>query len=259
MVINNPYKEKVEEHSHIFSSWKDSYWHKWKWKKYFWNTNPLYLEIWTGLGNFFSKEVQKNPHINYIWMEIKYKRLFVTAEKALWNLNNYASNNIQYKWILKKLERANSSSLIWNNWWNTQDIKGNTVKSNKQASNFTLIKDFWENISEIFSEWELYESYIFFPDPWAKKKRQMKHRLLQESFLTNLYICTRKWWKAIIKTDHEWYFTFILEEIKNTPWQIVKESWDYENELEFQNAETTEFQQLFRGQKMNIHYIELQK
>ena len=39
----------------------------------------------------------------------------------------------------------------------------------------------------------------------------------------------------------------------------MKKSNDWENEPEYTNDETTEFQQLFRGQQININYLELQK
>jgi len=37
-----------------------------------------------------------------------------------------------------------------------------------------------------------------------------------------------------------------MEELKKTNWKIKKISTNWENEEEFKNEETTEFQQLFR-------------
>jgi len=237
--INNPYIEKVKGHKNIINITDDIYTNKWKWCEYFWNKNDITLEIGTWLWNFFSREVQKNPNINFLWMEIKYKRLYICAEKSLWNLNNYSNNSVRFKSAIYK---NNSENDLW-----------------KENKNFALLKDFWENIDRIFEKWEVSKSYIFFPDPWAKKKRWLKNRLLQSKFLNNLFSITKKWWKAIIKTDHFWYYEFILEELKNTPWKINKTSTDFENEEEFKNEETTEFQQLFRWQDIKINYIELIK
>ncbi len=260
-MVNNPYIEKVKEHHNIINIPEDIYPHKWKWWEYFENSNEIYLEVWTGLGNFFSKEVQKNPNINFIWMEIKYKRLYIWAEKSLWNLNNYSSNGTRLKGALEKAEAHK----------NSQSTEGfsplqNSVLLSKRAAggelwnpNFVLLKDFWENIDEIFVHNEIVKSYIFFPDPWAKKKRRLKNRLLQETFLNNLYSITKSWWVAIIKTDHLEYFEFILVETKKTPWKIVKSSYDWEQEKDFDNNETTEFQQLFRWQDIKINYLELKK
>lgn len=239
MAINNPYIEKVKAHKNIINIYKDIYENKWKWSNYFWNKNDLILEIWTWLGNFFSNQVVKNPDKNFLWMEIKYKRLYITAEKALWNLNNYVHNGVKFKSAINKNKAEND---LWEN--------------NK---NFVLLKDFAENIDKIFIEDEISKSYIFFPDPWDKKKKWLKNRLLQAWFLNNLYKTTKPWWKAIIKTDHFPYYEFILEELKQTPWKIIKLSTDFENDEDFKNEETTEFQQLFRGQDIKINYIEIQK
>jgi len=86
---NNPYIPLVEEHDKIFTNLDEIYSHKWKWDNYFDNNKKIRLEIWTWLWNFFSTESAKlKEKYNFIWMEIKYKRLFKTAEKTLKNNNN---------------------------------------------------------------------------------------------------------------------------------------------------------------------------
>jgi tRNA (guanine-N7-)-methyltransferase len=79
----NPYIEKVEQHKKIINMENDIFPNKWKWNDYFWNNNEIVIEIWTWLWNFFSWEVSKNNDKNFLWFEIKFKRLFVTAEKTL--------------------------------------------------------------------------------------------------------------------------------------------------------------------------------
>jgi tRNA (guanine-N7-)-methyltransferase len=83
MPFVNQYIEKVENHEKIFNEEKDLYGHKWEWKKFFWSENELWLEIGTGFGNYFGHVVPTNPNKNFLWMEIKYKRLIRTAEKTL--------------------------------------------------------------------------------------------------------------------------------------------------------------------------------
>ncbi len=254
MVVNNPYIEKVKSHKNIINIVEEIYPHKWEWSKYFWNTHEIHLEIGTGLWNFFSKEVNRNPHINYIGMEIKYKRLFIWAEKSLWNLNNYSSNGVRLKGALEKANKSRNSMSTEG----YSPSKGG-LGGGGRSSNFILLKDFWENIDKIFVSNEISKSYIFFPDPWAKKKRWLKNRLLQSNFLINLYTVTKPWGEAIIKTDHLEYFEFICTELEKTSWKIITKSYDWENEKEFDNNETTEFQQLFRWQDIKINYLELQK
>lgn len=238
---NNPYIELVKSHENIMVDTTKMRTHQWKWWDFFENKNSLVLEIGTGLGNFFSKQVRGHSDKNYIGMEIRYKRLFQTAEKCLWNKATYNENG-QYE----SLKRPHPNPLLQG--------EGETL-----INNFVLLKEFGQKVWELFWEWELSETYIFFPDPWARKKAQLKNRLLQSQFLTDLHTATKKSWKLIIKTDHRWYFDFLLEELKSTKWKQTYISYDFENEPEFQNSETTEFQQLFRGQEIQINHIELEK
>lgn len=224
---NNPYIDLVKNHDNIMVGTIKMRAHQWKWWDFFENKNPLVLEIGTWLGNFFSKQVRENSDKNYIGMEIRYKRLFQTAEKCLWNKATYSENGQYESLDLEYIE------------------------------NFVLLKEFGEKVWELFWEWELTETYIFFPDPWARKKAQLKNRLLQSQFLIDLYKSTKKWGKLVIKTDHRGYFDFLLDELKKTDWKQSYLSYDFENEPEFKNAETTEFQQLFRGQEIKINHIEL--
>lgn len=84
----NAYIQKVEDSEKIIDKENEAFEKKWLWNSYFWNENDIVVEIWTWLWNFYSGEVSKNPQNNFIWFEIRYKRLFVTAEKTLskwWN------------------------------------------------------------------------------------------------------------------------------------------------------------------------------
>ncbi len=205
----------IELDDTIISIGENIYSHQWKWQNFFENKHDIYLEIWTGLWNFFSLEAYENQDKNFIWMEIKYKRLFKTAEKT-------------------------------RNMW---------------VKNFVLIKDFGQNIDKIFTYNEITQTYIFFPDPWDKKERQKKHKLLQKDFLEKLYDITKTWWKFCFKTDHKWYFEEVLEIIKQLNlWKIDFVSYDYEKESSsFNKQKMTEFESMFRENKLKIHYAEFWK
>jgi len=225
---NNPYIEKVKNHEKILVDLEKIYSNKWKWGTFFGNKNPIILEIWTGLGNFFSSEVLDNPDKNYIWIELRYKRLYKTAEKAAWNIKN-------------------------NDCLQSVDFKKNEV------DNFVVLKDFWENIDKTFWIDELDLTYVFFPDPWDKNDRTKVRRLVQASFLDNLYKVTKTWWKFIFRTDHNWYYKDILKDIDKTSWRIKFKTDDYEKEKLYTNNKVTEFEQIFRWQNIKICYIELEK
>lgn len=229
-MINNPYIDIIKDHPKIETDLEKIYSTAWKWNEFFWNENDIILEIWTWLWNFFSEEVNNNLDKNFVWMEIKYKRLYKTAEKALRNICNYALNKCE----LNKVKQEND--------------------------NFILLKDYWEKVAKIFKKEEISKTYIFFPDPWWKKDRQKKHRLLQTKFLNDLFDVTKIWWEVIFKTDHREYFEFAIEEIKKTKWEIKKQTFDYEKDkLLIEREKITEFESKFRGEGKTVCYAELKK
>jgi len=214
MVVNNPYIEKVQQDSNIIHIPEKIYTHKWKWKEYFGNNNDIILEIGTGMWNFFGSQVNRHPEKNFIGMEIRYKRLFQSAQKA------------------RKADEPH----------------------------FVMLKGFAQNIDKIFIENEISETYIFFPDPWANKERQRKHRLLQTDFLKNLHDITKPWGKLYFKTDHREYFDS-TREILEEQWLWKVQNWthDYENSEIFDMNNITEFEWFYRGENTDINYIELVK
>jgi tRNA (guanine-N7-)-methyltransferase len=167
------------------------------------------------MGNFFSWEVPKYPDTNFLGMEIKFKRCYVTAEKTI------------EKW----------------------------------GENFLIIREFAQKISKFIWDNELEQTYIFFPDPWGKKDRQKKHRLMQADFLESLYKKTMSGWKVIFKTDHRDYFNDSLEVIQNQGiWGIQNLSYDYETEnSEYDVKNITEFETIHRSLNTKINYLELIK
>ncbi|MCH2189109.1 tRNA (guanosine(46)-N7)-methyltransferase TrmB [Candidatus Gracilibacteria bacterium] len=184
-----------------------------EWGKYFGNSNPICLEIGTGMGNFFSEECSHHPEKNYIGMDIRYKRVYNAAEKS----------------------------------------------RQKGASNFAIIKEFAQEIGDVFAEGELSEVYVFFPDPWARKKKQLKNRLFQREFLDLLARCLKSGGKLIYKTDHEEYFRSTLDLFReHEAFDITVESYDYEKELDvFDKQNMTEFEHMFRSEQGNIHYTQI--
>ena len=60
-------KEEILENSNYLE--KDPYKYKGKWKEYFKNDNPIYIEIGMGFGKFIVENARRNPNINYIGIE----------------------------------------------------------------------------------------------------------------------------------------------------------------------------------------------
>lgn len=84
-MVNNPYIELVWADSHILQDEEYLYNMPGKWQSYFWNTQEIVLEIGTGFGEFIAKQAYLFPEKNFIGMELKYKRLYKTAEKLYKN------------------------------------------------------------------------------------------------------------------------------------------------------------------------------
>ena len=63
----------------------------------------------------------------------------------------------------------------------------------------------------------------------------------------------------IFKTDHKWYFDFVLDELKETKWKTNFKSYDYKKDNLYKNEATTEFEQIFKWQDLKVCYIELEK
>lgn len=212
MPFENQYIKACKIQERILISIQSVQKYRCKWGIFFWNNFPIHLEIGTGLGNFLSWEIKTHPEINYIGMEIKWKRLYFAHQKSILN-----------------------------------------------GTNFLLIKEYAQNISEIFGEDEISCTYIFFPDPWPKE-RQKHNRLFQELFLNSLYSITKVWWKVYIKTDDAPYFQQALYEIKKTKWKVLQESFDYEKESAvFDSSKITEFEWLWRWKNKKVCYLELCK
>lgn len=89
---DNPYHEKLE----IFDSFvlrdEEAESNQGKWNLMFRNNHPLEVEIGTGYGEFMMEYCQKNPQINFIGLDHRFKRSFSVAKK----LNQIEHKNFRY-------------------------------------------------------------------------------------------------------------------------------------------------------------------
>ncbi len=63
-----------------------------KWKEMFANDKPVEVEIGTGYGEFMMEYCQKNPDINFIGLDHRFKRSYSVAQK----LNKLEHKNFRY-------------------------------------------------------------------------------------------------------------------------------------------------------------------
>lgn len=79
--------------------------------------------------------------------------------------------------------------------------------------NFKYLRAKGERLSFIFGEKEIDQLYFFFPDPWPKN-RHHKKRLFQPPFLKSVNRCLKDDGIFYVKTDHDQYFEWMLEVLK---------------------------------------------
>lgn len=109
----------------------------------------------------------------------------------------------------------------------------------------------------IFAPQELHKVFIYFPDPWPKK-RQQKNRLINKDFLKKIYDLQKPGQFLDFKTDSESYFDFVFEELKDSPYKMIghtrdlhKSEWAAENFL-------TSFEKIFASKGQPIYFMRLQ-
>jgi tRNA (guanine-N7-)-methyltransferase len=79
---NNPYHNRLEEYNHFVLRDHEGEELKGQWNpKIFSRSCPLYLEIGTGYGHFMMDYCQKNPQVNFIGMDYRFKRSYQLAKK----------------------------------------------------------------------------------------------------------------------------------------------------------------------------------
>ena len=113
-------------------------------------------------------------------------------------------------------------------------------------------------LEHLFTEGELNNVYIHFPDPWSKK-RQWKHRLIQSDFLDLVYSLMRPGSFLDFKTDSVDYFDWAIERFRVSKFKVTRETRDlHHSDWKGENFET-QFEKIFLAQGMPIHYARLEK
>ena len=185
---------------------------KGKWKDYFKNDNPIYLEIGCGSGNFTANNAEKFLDRNYLALELRFKRLVMAATKS------------------KK----------------------------RGLPNLLFLRKRGEKLLEFLSENEISGLYINFPDPWTGSEHK---RLISKELFQKLDVVMKSGGKFFFKTDHEGYYSDVLELLNELDgYDVVFHTDDLYNTEKIHENIQTEFEQMFLSKhNMNIKYIEVIK
>lgn len=210
---DNPYHDKLAVFDSFVLRDEEAETNVGKWNSQFPAPNPIEVEIGTGYGEFMMEYCQKNPHINFIGLDHRFKRSFALAQK------------------LNKLEHKN----------------------------FKYLRARGERIEFMFDESEVQSVFYFFPDPWPKK-RHNKKRLFQKPFLDACHKVLRPGGILYVKTDHDGYFDWMMEELKDEKrFEVLLQTRDLRGEHpeHFLSQFTTKFEKIFLSQGTLIKSVVL--
>lgn len=114
------------------------------------------------------------------------------------------------------------------------------------------------NIDELFTEGEINNVFIHFPDPWTSPKKP-KNRVVNVRILDWLYKMQRPGSFLEFKTDSRVYFLWALEEIKQSKYKVVFQTLNlHETVSEYKDQNfMTGFEKIFVKQGVEINYIRL--
>lgn len=128
--------------------------------------------------------------------------------------------------------------------------RGVEKAQNKGLKNLIFMRGNVDRIRYMFGENEIDEVHMYFPDPWPKKS-QSKNRTIQARFLTDAFYAVKPGGLFYIKTDHDAYFEWMLEEFKKVEnlWTLEKVSMNLHEgnplAVKLEIPEVTLFEKLF--------------
>ncbi|MBF0280745.1 MAG: tRNA (guanosine(46)-N7)-methyltransferase TrmB [SAR324 cluster bacterium] len=127
------------------------------------------------------------------------------------------------------------------------------------CANVLLLKDKGEYLGDYFGENSIDRIHVNFPDPWSKKA-QKKHRLLNHDFFQKISVLLRPEGQFLFKTDHQEYFQWVLDLLKNFPnFQTIEATTHLQQSSYYETNIQTEFEKMFQFKSNpNIGYLKIQ-
>lgn len=186
--------------------------YKGKWKNLYKNKAPFHIELGCGKGSFISQLAVNNENINYLAIDL------VDAMLGL------AKRNIESVYS----------------------------KSHKEINNVYLTRHDIERIFLILDKKDKAERiYINFCNPWPRGKHHKK-RLTHTRQLEKYKDILVKNGEIYFKTDDDGLFKDSLIYFEQAGFEIVKSTFDLENEENFWENIETEHEKMFKEQGIKI-------
>ena len=151
------------------------------------------------------------------------------------------------------------------------DIKGNRIwRGAKTAflnkmNNVHFLRTQIDHIASFFAENEVDEIWITFPDPQPKDRLERK-RLTSPMFINRYASFLKPNGIIHLKTDHEGFFRYTLEEVERCEYKLLESTFSLYNEMaENLDPKTQEilkiktfYEKLFSEKGHSIHYCRFQ-
>lgn len=128
-------------------------------------------------------------------------------------------------------------------------------REGNELTNLCVIREFAEEMLDIFEENEIDRVYLNFSDPWPKD-RHYKRRLTYRGFLEMYRKVMKPDGSVIFKTDNDDLFAFSVEEMKAMNMDIRKLTEDLHSSNFLEGNVMTEYETKFHGQGKNINMVE---
>ena len=193
--------------------------YKGRWKEFFGNDKPIYMELGCGKGTFMAVHGSENPDKNYITIDIK-DEVLVLAKR---------------------------------------NIESSYQMANKEINNVYITRYDIERIFNIFNkEDEISRIYINFCNPWPRGKHHKK-RLTHIRQLEKYREFLKDNGEIYFKTDDDSLFSDSLSYFDKSGFEIIDKTFDLENELDFWENIMTEHEKMFMEQGIKIKALKAKK
>jgi tRNA (guanine-N7-)-methyltransferase len=191
--------------------------HKGKWRDFFGNDNPIYVELGMGKGRFISEMSARYPHINFIGVDMYDELIRRASEKA---------------------------RIIWEQ------------KGEENPPNLALLRANIEGIETMFAPGELERVHLNFSDPWPKSKHA-RRRLTHPRFVAKYIELLNERGEIHFKTDSQSLFEFSLNSFAEMELVMRNISLHLHKEGPREDLVFTEYEMKFMGKDQNIYRVEV--
>lgn len=199
------------------------------------------------------EQVFKDPEALYIknyWNQYFQNSLPITLEIG----TGFGGFAVQY--MEKNLHKENFIGLDYRF---KRSFKLMNKLQNNTLSNYAFLSTNASKIPSFFGLEEIHKAFLFFSDPWPKK-RHAKHRLCQDWFFNLLHPLLKKNALIYIKTDNTDYFSFIQNQSFPGYSIIFKtENLYAETSFDLNLSIKTDFEKFFLEEGQSIKAMILEK